>query len=41
MLVIDPETRRLRNTDDLMGLSDARLMQPQQVADWLARWARK
>jgi thiol:disulfide interchange protein len=41
MLVIDPETRKLRNTDDLMGLSDARLMQPQEVANWLARWPRK
>ncbi|MDG2534984.1 thioredoxin family protein [Sphingomonas sp. HITSZ_GF] len=40
ILVIDPRTGRLRNPKDVTGLGDARLMQPQQVADWLARWTR-
>lgn len=40
ILVIDPRTRRLRNRDDILGLGDARLLQPQQMADWLARWTR-
>ncbi|MEP9357898.1 thioredoxin family protein [Sphingomonas sp. KR3-1] len=41
MLVIDPQTGKLRNGNDLLGLSDARLMQPQEMADWLARWVRR
>ncbi len=40
ILVVDPRTRRLRNPDDILGLGDARLLQPQQMADWLARWTR-
>lgn len=41
ILVIDPRTGQLRNGKDILGLGDARIMQPQQVADWLARWTRK
>lgn len=40
ILVVDPRTGRLRNRDDILGLGDARLLQPQQMADWLARWTR-
>lgn len=40
ILIVDPRTSRLRNPKDVLGLSDARIMQPQQVADWLARWTR-
>lgn len=40
ILVVDPRTGRLRNRDDILGLGDARFLQPQQMADWLARWAR-
>lgn len=40
ILVFDPKTGKLRNPDDVMGLGDARIMQPQQVANWLARWAK-
>jgi thiol:disulfide interchange protein len=40
ILVIDPRTGRLRNREDILGLGDARLLQPQQMADWLARWTR-
>lgn len=41
ILVVDPRTGRLRNGGDILGVSDARIMQPQEVADWLARWTRK
>lgn len=40
ILIIDPKTGKLRNPKDVMGLGDARIMQPQQVADWLARWTK-
>jgi len=40
ILVVDPRTGKLRNPQEVLGLSDARIMQPQEVADWLARWAR-
>lgn len=40
ILVIDPRTGKLRNRDDILGLGDARIMQPQEMADWLARWTR-
>jgi len=38
LLVVDPETDRLLNRDDVFALSDARSMSPQALADWLARW---
>jgi thiol:disulfide interchange protein len=40
ILVLDPNTGKLRNPADVMGLGDARIMQPQEVANWLARWTR-
>jgi thiol-disulfide isomerase/thioredoxin len=40
ILILDPKTGKLRNADDVMGLGDARIMQPQEVANWLARWTR-
>ena len=39
VFVIDAKTGRLRNKPSVLGLGDARLMQPQEMADWLARWA--
>ena len=40
ILVVDPRTGKLRNGKDILGLGDARIMQPQEMADWLARWTR-
>lgn len=40
ILIVDPRTGKLRNPEDVMGLGDARIMQPQEVADWLARWTK-
>lgn len=40
ILIVDPRSRRLRNPDDILGLGDARLLPPQQMANWLARWTR-
>jgi thiol:disulfide interchange protein len=40
MLIVDSRTGKLRNPKDVMGLGDARIMQPQAVADWLARWTK-
>ena len=39
ILVVDPQTGKLVNRDDVKGLVDARLSTPQALADWLARWA--
>jgi thiol-disulfide isomerase/thioredoxin len=38
LLVVDPETDRLLNRDDVFALSSAGDMSPQALADWLARW---
>ncbi len=40
LLMVDPRSGKLRNKDDLFGASDGRTMKPQQIADWLAHWAR-
>jgi thiol:disulfide interchange protein len=40
VFVIDPATGALRNRGQVLALGDARVMKPQAVADWLARWAR-
>jgi thiol-disulfide isomerase/thioredoxin len=40
LLVIDPKTDKLINAGDTAALSDARSMNPQGLADYLARWAR-
>jgi len=39
VLIATPEGRLL-NGNDVFALADARHMQPQAVADWLAKWAR-
>lgn len=38
LLVVDPNTDRLLNRNDVFALSDAGSMSPQALADWLARW---
>jgi thiol-disulfide isomerase/thioredoxin len=40
VFVIDPRTGKLLNRQAILGLGDARLMQPQEMADWLAGWTR-
>lgn len=38
LLVIDAKTGKLRNVGEEIALGDARIMKPQSIADWLARW---
>ena len=38
LLVVDPKTDKLLNAGDTANLSDARHMNPQGLADYLARW---
>jgi thiol-disulfide isomerase/thioredoxin len=38
VLIVDPATGRIRNAKDIMGLGDARIMRPKEVAAWLAHW---
>jgi thiol:disulfide interchange protein len=40
IFVIDPATARLHNREDVLALGDARIMRPQAIADWLARWTK-
>lgn len=40
LLVVDPQTDRLRNPGRIFALTDARHMTPQALADWLAQWPR-
>lgn len=40
LLIVDPKTDRLINAGDTAALSDARSMNPQGLADYLAHWAR-
>jgi thiol:disulfide interchange protein len=39
VLVVEARTGKLRNRRNVLGIGDARTMQPQQMADWLAKWA--
>lgn len=39
ILAVDPVHDQLRNKDRLFALTDARHMDPQALADWLAQWA--
>ncbi|WP_375380040.1 thioredoxin family protein [uncultured Sphingomonas sp.] len=39
VLIVDPRSDRLINTGHETALSDARHMNPQALADWLAQWA--
>ncbi len=38
VLIVDPQTDRLKNEGHYAALSDARHMTPQALADWLASW---
>ncbi|MBO9714661.1 thioredoxin family protein [Sphingomonas sp.] len=38
VFVVDPATGKLRNRRDTLGLGDARVMKPQAIANWLAKW---
>lgn len=40
VLIVDPRTDRLINEGRTAALADARSMDPQALADWLAQWAR-
>jgi len=40
LLVVDPKTDKLLNAGRTAALADARSMNPQGLADWLAGWAR-
>jgi len=40
VFVIDGKTGKLRNRGEELALGDARVMKPQAIADWLAKWAR-
>jgi len=41
LLVVDPHTDKLLDAGHVSALEDARSMNPQALADWLARWAEK
>lgn len=38
VLIIDPQTDKVRNAGRTAALADARTLTPQALADWLARW---
>ena len=38
VLIVDPRTNRLLDGGHVAALADARHMDPQSLADWLARW---
>lgn len=38
VFVVDAKTGKLRNAGHELGLGDARVMRPQAIADWLAKW---
>ena len=40
VLIVDPKTDKLINVGQTTALSDARSMNPQGLADYLAKWAR-
>jgi thiol:disulfide interchange protein len=40
VFVIDAKTGKLRNPGQELALGDARVMKPQAIADWLAKWTR-
>lgn len=40
VLIVDPKTDTLLNPGKTPALSDARSLNPQALADWLAQWAR-
>lgn len=40
LLIVDPKTNKLVNEGKTAALADARSMNPQALADWLAQWPR-
>ena len=40
LLIVDPASNRLLNAGRTAALADARSMNPQALADWLAQWTR-
>jgi len=40
LLVVDPRTDKLLDGGRVSALEDARSMNPQALADWLAQWVR-
>jgi thiol:disulfide interchange protein len=40
LLVVDPRSGKLLNAGHIAALADARSMNPQGLADWLAQWVR-
>ena len=38
--IVDGRTGKLRNHGEELALGDARVMSPQAIADWLAKWTR-
>jgi thiol-disulfide isomerase/thioredoxin len=40
LLVVDPRTDKLLDAGHVAALADARSMNPQALADWLAQWVR-
>ena len=41
LLVVDPHTDKLLDAGRVSALEDARSMNPQALADWLAQWVRR
>lgn len=40
VLIVDPNTNTVVNTDHTGALEDSRHMTPQAIADWIAEWAK-
>jgi hypothetical protein len=40
ILVVDPVTNKLIDSGHIAALEDARHMDPQSIADWIAQWAK-
>jgi hypothetical protein len=40
IFIVDPKTEKVLNKGRETALSDARSMNPQALADWLAQWAK-
>jgi thiol-disulfide isomerase/thioredoxin len=38
VFIVDGKTGKLRNADSTLALGDARIMKPQEIANWLAKW---
>ena len=38
VFVIDAKSGKLRNASSTLALGDARIMKPQEIANWLAKW---